>query len=158
MQNSKFKPDAFVSEMMAKHPPLKSMMEALSFWQKDSRSKLMGLWRCYDHANLELNITVQDNFFLLSISYSKKEGELEFSNHALLRGETDRLYYFIYKGKITEIMISGEMDEEGEDNGPTMYIDDHVFYHVEGTREFVQDTQAMADEDEVGIEAMKYTD
>ena len=158
MQHSKFKPDAFVREMMAKHPSLKSKMDSLSFWQNDPRSKLMGIWRCYTNSNLELTISVQDNFFMLNISYSRKKGKNIFTSHALLRGETDRLYYFIYKGKIVEIMVTGDMDEEGEEDGATMYIDDHVFIHVEGTRDFVQATQAMADEDEVGIESMKYTD
>ena len=158
MQESKFKQDAFVCEMMAKHPPLKTLMDKLSFWQADSRSKLMGSWCSADLSNVELTITVEDNFFMLAIYHHKEDGELESSYHALLRGETDRLYYFIYKGKIVEMIIAGDMDEEGEDNGPAMYIDDYIFIHEEGTREFVQSTQRMADEDEVGMEAMKYLD
>ena len=76
----------------------------------------------------------------------------------MLRGETDRLYYFIYKGKIVEIMIAGDMDEDGDEEGAEMYIADYTFYHTEGTCEFYQKNQAMTDDDTIGMAAMKYVE
>lgn len=154
----KFKTDDFVSEMMSKYPPLKAMKEKLSFWQEDPRRKLMGSWKCYSLPYVEINIQVEHNYFLMTIFDTTVEGDIQSSYHALHKGETDRLYYIIYKGKIVEIMIEGDMDEEGEENGPTMVLDKYSFYLEEGTRSFVQGTQAMADDDSVGIEAMHYFD
>lgn len=55
-----------------------------------------------------------------------------------------------------EIIIEGDLEEEGEDNGPNMILDRYSFYLEDGTRSFVQETQAMADDDTIGIEAMRY--
>lgn len=151
----KFEKDSFVESMVEKHPDLKAMREELSFWQRDPRKNLLGTWRSYKLPNVELSIEVEDNYFLLWIIDSSDIENLG-SFHALLKGETDRLYYFVYKGKIVEIMITGDMDEDGEENGPEMNIGEYVFDHVEGTCAFVQETQAMHDNDEIGIAAMKY--
>lgn len=151
------KVDDFVAEMMAKHPELKAMKEELSFWQKDPRANLLGDWVCEDLPSIEFKITVEDNYFLLTI-FTTKWGETEYSAHPLHKGETDRLYYFIRKGKIVEIMIQGDMDYDGDEDGIQMYIDGYCFTQVEGTCAFIQESQAMSDDDTVGIEAMKYND
>lgn len=153
----KFENDSFVLSMMEKHPSLKAMKEELSFWQKDPRNKLMGTWRCFALPTVELSISVEENYFLMTI-FDSKNDDVTSTSHPLHRGETDRLYHIIRQGKIVEIMIAGDMDEEGEDNGPRMYMDDYIFYQDEGTCEFVQKTQAMADEDSVGMAAMGLTD
>lgn len=153
----KFEKDSFVESMVEKHPDLQAMREELSFWLKDPRRKLMGEWFCDALPKIEIDITVEDNFFNLTI-FDTKDGEIRCTNHALLRGETDRLYYFIYKGKIVEIMIAGDMDEDGNEEGAEMYIDDYTFYHAEGTCEFYQQNQAMTDDDTIGVEAMKYVE
>ena len=157
MENSKnkFKTDDFVAEMISKFPPLKAMKEKLSFWQDDPRCNLMGYWRCGELPAVEISISVEDNYFAVIITVSKK-GKIQSSFHALHKGETDRLYYFIYKGKIVEIMIGGDIELEGFEDGPSMYIDKYIFSLVEESRSFVQGTQAMADDDVVGIEAMRY--
>lgn len=149
------KVDAFVAEMMAKHPELKAMKDQLSFWQKDPRAKLLGEWVCEDLPSVEFKITVEDNYFLLSICVTKW-GESDYSYYPLHQGETDRLYYFIRKGKVVEMMIQGDMDYDGEEDGPQMCIDGYCFTQVEGTCAFIQENQAMTDDDTVGIAAMEY--
>lgn len=153
---NKFKTDDFVAEMISKFPPLKAMKEKLSFWQTDPRCNLMGIWRCDALPTVEIHISVEYNYFGMTIFDTAADGDTHSSYHALLKGETDRLYYIIYKGKIVEIMIEGNLEGEGEDNGPNMLLDKYNFYLVEDTRSFVQETQAMADDDAVGIEAMGY--
>lgn len=153
----KFEKDSFVESMVEKHPDLQAMREELSFWLKDPRCKLMGEWVCDALPKIEIDITVEDNFFHLTI-FDTKDGEIRSTHHALLRVETDRLYYFIYKGKIVEIMIAGDMDEDGDEEGAEMYIVDYTFYHTEGTCEFYQQNQAMTDDDTIGIAAMKYVE
>ena len=76
--------DAFVAEMMAKHPELKAMKEELSFWQKDPRAKLLGEWVCEDLLSVEFKITVEDNYFLLSICVTKW-GECDYSTILSIR-------------------------------------------------------------------------
>ena len=158
MENSKnkFKTDDFVAEMMSKFPALKAMKEKLSFWQDDPRFNLMGTWRCDALPTVEIHITVAYNYFGVAIFDTSADGDVHSTFHALHKGETDRLYYIIYKGKIVEIIIEGDLEEEGEDNGPNMILDRYSFYLEDGTRSFVQETQAMADDDTIGIEAMRY--
>ena len=152
-----FEKDSFVESMVEKHPDLKAMREELSSWRRDPRNKLLGTWHCHNLPSVEIDIRVEEGIFIMFIS-NEKYGDVQSSQHALYKSESERIYTFIYKGRIVEIIIFGDLDEDGEDNGPEMQIDGYNFYHVEGTCEFYQQHQAMSDDDEVGIAAMKYVE
>lgn len=153
----KFEKDSFVESMVEKHSDLQAMREELSFWQRDPRKNFMGLWRCDELPKVEIDIRIEEGIFLMFFTGSFG-GINPKSLVPLHRGDNDRLYYFLTKGKVFEVIVFGDMDEDGEDNGPRMQIEGYEFYHVEGTCEFYQQNQAMSDDDSIGIEAMKYDD
>lgn len=154
----KFEKDSFVESMVEKHPDLQAMREELSFWLKDPRKNLMGLWRSNELPTVEIDIRIEEDVFLMFFSGSKFGGINAKGLIPLHKGDNDRLYYFLNRGKTYEVLVFGDMDEDGEDNGPEMQIEGYNFYHVEGTCEFYQRNQAMTDDDTIGMAAMKYVE
>lgn len=144
--------EKFVRKFMKNFFTKKSYKERLAFWKSDSRSKLMGEWYCPERPNMEIDIKVRDNYFVIEIFDNLRSNqEITMECYPLHNGETDRLFYFIRKGMIEELVFDGDFDGEGDEEGPYLEWGDLAFYLAEGTRKWFKDVQQHADEDEIGI-------
>lgn len=137
----------FAEELLAKFLTKMSQEGKLSFWEADSRRKLLGEWYCKDRPSMVVDLGIRDNYFVINISEMlESDVSVRTETHPLHNGESERLFFFIRHGKIEELVFDGDFDGEGYEEGPYLEWRDLSFYRKTGSQSFYEEVQREIDE------------
>lgn len=139
-----------VKELLTEFLANASQKDGISFWEEDSRRKLLGEWYCKDRPSMVMDFGIRENYFVINISEMfESDVSVHTETYPLHNGDADRLFYFIRHGKIEELVFDGEFDGEGEgveEEGAFLEWRDLVFYRNPGSKSFYEETQKEMDE------------
>lgn len=137
----------FVKELLTEFLTKTSPKDGVSFWEEDSRRKLLGEWYCKDRPSMVMDFGIRENYFVINISEMlESDISVRTETYPLHNGDADRLFYFIRNGKIEELVFDGYFDGEGEEDGAYLEWHELSFYRNPGSKSFYEESQKEMDE------------